>query len=799
MTNPSYGSLRVLLIEEPRSDADLLVRHLAQEGLTVDHRRVKTAEAMRRALANGTWDLILCDRGTDGFDATAALAIYQERNLDIPFIVVSDGVGEEAVAAIMRAGAHDYLLKSNLCRLTAAVECELREAVARRERCRAAEAVRRSHHEMAAISQVVSAITSTLDLQQVLDTLLDNLRKLSGADRASVMLLDKKTDLLVAAAARGSDGPLPATLRLASGQGAAGLVVEGVKPLIIPDVRRFPEFVAPPAPDSGERLPEALGYAGFPLVSRGRIIGVVSLITTTRRDFQIEEMAFIETICGAAAVCIDNALAHGETRRRAEKLSGEIAIHKDYAENVLGSITDGVATVDVSNRITTWNRGAEAIMGFSAAEVIGMSCSDVFHEFGADGNPICRTQHCLFEEIERTRRPCSTREVSSIRRDGQQVAVSVNAAPIFDDKGRFQGIVRIFRDFSRERALRDSIQRASQAKTMFLANMSHEIRTPMTAILGFSQLLLKDAGLSAAQRQHLDAIAKSGEHLLSLIDDILEMSKIEAGHTPLAVSSFNLRGLLTDLTSMFRLRAESKGVGFAVTVVADVPAVLVADERKLRQILINLLGNAIKFTEQGSVHCGVAVRRETDGVCWLSVEVEDTGPGVPAVDAERVFHAFEQTATGVGAGGTGLGLPISREFARLMGGDITLETEVGRGSSFRLDVPVAVGSPVRSKVLAARLRAVPVSGHGHHAGAPREAAQPGESRGALTGCGRVRLPAETVEELRRAAGDADYGRILEILDALAGAAPEAAATLREIAEQFDYPGLLNRIEMEGHA
>ena len=331
-------------------------------------------------------------------------------------------------------------------------------------------------------------------------------------------------------------------------------------------------------------------------------------------------------------------------------------------------------------------------MGYTAQEAIGKLCSEVFHELGADGESICNTKECPFEEIAGTRQPCPPHEVSSIHRNGQQVAINMSSAPLFDDQGEFQGIVRIFRDVSRERALVDGIRRASQAKSVFLANMSHEIRTPMNAILGFSQILLKNPALAVDQRQHLDIIARSGEHLLSLIDDILEMSKIEAGRTPLAPSSFNLRGLLTDLTSMFRLRAESKGLGFAVSVAAGVPAVLLADEKKLRQILINLLGNAIKFTDSGSVRCDVAVRREADGALRLAVEVEDTGPGVPASDAERIFQAFEQTETGVDAGGTGLGLAISREFARLMGGDITLASEVGRGSRFRLDIPVAAGT-----------------------------------------------------------------------------------------------------------
>ena len=799
--------------------------------------------------------------------------------------------------------------------------CYQAEHVDITERKRAEQAQAQRHREMAAINQVITATTSTLDLQQVLDSLLDNLRALSGANRASVMLLDQKTDLLISAAARGSDGPLPATLRLASGEGAAGRVIESAKPLIIPNIRMSSQFVQPSEAQTNprSRLSEALGYAGFPLISRGRMIGVASLITTTPRDFLPEEMNFIETICGVAAVSIDNALAHREIRRHAEKLSSEFAIHRDYAENVLRSISDGVVTVDAARRIESWSQGAEAITGYTAQEVIGKLCGEIFQELGADGKPVlCHTKDCPFDEIERTRKPYPAREMACLHKNGQQIAIGMSASPLFDDKGEFQGIVRIFRDVSRERALIDGIRRASQAKSVFLANMSHEIRTPMNAILGFSQILLKDPALAANQRQHLGIIARSGEHLLELIDDILEMSKIEAGRTPLAPASFNLRGLITDLTSMFRMRAESKGLDFAVTVAPDGPAVLLADDKKLRQILINLLGNAIKFTDKGSVRCAVAIRREADGVLRLAVDVEDTGLGVAAIDAERIFRAFERADAGAGVGGAGLGLAISRQFARLMGGDITVESEVGQGSRFRLDVPVAVGTsggstpselrrrvvgiksglgpfhvlvvddePTNRLVLVEMLRAVgfgtreatsgeealtlatewspdailmdirmpgmggleairrwrarepqrriPIvavsasafeddrrqalaagasdflgkpfreselleklrAGLGieyvYLAATPREAAEPGGPDDATAGRLRVLLPAKTVEQLRQAAGSADYGRIIGILDAVASTAPEVATVLREIVERFDYPALLDRI------
>jgi PAS domain S-box-containing protein len=230
---------------------------------------------------------------------------------------------------------------------------------------------------------------------------------------------------------------------------------------------------------------------------------------------------------------------------------------------------------------------------------------------------------------------------------------------------------------------------ANRAKSAFLANMSHEIRTPMNAILGFSQLLLRDQALNSQQNQYLGIINRSGEHLLALINDILEMSKIEAGRTTLNLTTFDLPDLLNDLEMMFRVRTEGKKLSFVVELIGDVPRYIVTDINKLRQVFINVLGNAVKFTERGGIGLRVrADRRSTAGPC-LRVEVEDTGPGISADEQTKLFRHFEQTKTGQQAGtGTGLGLAISREFVRLMGGDITVSSEVGKGSIFAIHLPL---------------------------------------------------------------------------------------------------------------
>ena len=239
---------------------------------------------------------------------------------------------------------------------------------------------------------------------------------------------------------------------------------------------------------------------------------------------------------------------------------------------------------------------------------------------------------------------------------------------------------------------KEAAEAANRAKSTFLANMSHEIRTPMNAILGFSQLMLRDRNLDARQSQYLGTINRSGEHLLALINDILEMSKIEAGRTTLNLTTFDLPDLLDDLEMMFRVRTDGKRLSFVVEMVGDVPRYIESDINKLRQVFINLLGNAVKFTDRGGIGLRVRADREGPGGPKLWVEVEDTGPGIPADEQIKLFRHFEQTKTGQHSGtGTGLGLAISREFVRLMGGDITVSSEVGRGSIFAIRLPLKEG------------------------------------------------------------------------------------------------------------
>src|SRR5687768_4326653 len=290
-----------------------------------------------------------------------------------------------------------------------------------------------------------------------------------------------------------------------------------------------------------------------------------------------------------------------------------------YTRSLIESNIDALITTDLRGIITDVNKQMEALTGCTRDELIGAPFKDYFTdpERAEAGIKLVLGESKLTDY-----------ELTACARDGKETVVSYNASTFHDRDRKLQGVFASARDVTERKRYEQSLQQANRAKSVFLANMSHEIRTPMNAILGFSQLMLRDQDLTPRQCQYLGTINRSGEHLLALINDILEMSKIEAGRTTLNPSTFDLPVLFTDLEMMFRVRTNEKKLSFSVEMLGDVPQYIVSDINKLRQVFINVLGNAVKFTEQGGI-C-LRVRAGGNGATGrlLEVEVEDTGPGI---------------------------------------------------------------------------------------------------------------------------------------------------------------------------
>ncbi|MFO7667983.1 MAG: PAS domain S-box protein [Desulfobacterales bacterium] len=405
-----------------------------------------------------------------------------------------------------------------------------------------------------------------------------------------------------------------------------------------------------------------------------------------------------------------------------ERKHSEQAIRE--SERRLADVIDflplATMVIDREGRVSSWNRAMEIITGVNRADILGKGDYEYSIPFYGERRPILIDMVFASKEDLATKYSYIRREQGILTAEAfvPQLGIILvgYATELHDSEGKVVGAIESVYNITDIRRVEEELKEAkmaadaaNRAKSAFLANMSHEIRTPMNAILGFAQLMERDPMLSAESREHLEIINRSGEHLLELINEILEMSKIEAGRATFVPNTFDLHALLHDIERMFRIRTEARGFRFLVEKVGHLPRWVVTDEGKLRQVLINLLGNAVKFTEEG----GIALRlRAKDGkadTTDLQFEVEDTGPGMSEEEIGRLFQAFEQTSAGIRSGGTGLGLSLSRGFVQIMGGSISVASTIGKGTTFQFEIPVREGKEEEASLEESKRRVLHLS------------------------------------------------------------------------------------------
>ncbi|MGJ3189274.1 response regulator [Paenarthrobacter sp. FR1] len=371
---------------------------------------------------------------------------------------------------------------------------------------------------------------------------------------------------------------------------------------------------------------------------------------------------------------------------RTAELEGLGAIVNSSGDAIIGETPDGV--------ITSWNPGAERIFGYPASEAIGRK-----GDFFVPAELMEKER----EALEATAHSGDVQNYETRRRrgDGEVIPVSVTLSPVRGDTG-IRGVATISRDITERKAAetellaaREAALEASRLKSEFLATMSHEIRTPLNAVIGLTSLMM-DTPLSEGQRQYAQGVKGAGEVLLTLINDILDFSKLEAGKVDLDVNSFDPRALVDEVAGLVAEAAQGKNLELISYCHPDVPERLMGDSGRIRQILLNLSSNAVKFTPAGEVEIQVSVVSRDPENAALRFEVRDTGIGISAEDHHRLFESFAQAdaSTTRRYGGTGLGLAISRRLTEVMGGRIGLESEPGTGSKFWFVLELPVGPAV---------------------------------------------------------------------------------------------------------
>lgn len=373
-----------------------------------------------------------------------------------------------------------------------------------------------------------------------------------------------------------------------------------------------------------------------------------------------------------------------ELRERTDQLQE----NQQFTEQIIDTANDAFVGLDAPGHITNWNDEAEALFGWSKSEILGQPFETVIPPEHRDTH---REDMKQFVATGTSALVNSRTEVLALHRDGHVFPVEMNLWPVRrGDAVRFNAF---FSDITArketERALReakDSAESANRAKSEFLANMSHEIRTPMNGIIGMANLAM-DTDLTPLQREYLDMLVRSAGSLLGIINDILDFSKIEAGKLSLDLVPFSLRDCIEDLMKELSVRAAEKGLELTHHIAVDVPDGLVGDVGRLRQVLMNLIGNAIKFTEKGEVAVHVRCGTRDGQDARVHFAVRDTGIGIPPEKLRSIFLPFEQAdkSTTRRFGGTGLGLTISRQIVALMGGSIAADSDPGRGSVFHFD------------------------------------------------------------------------------------------------------------------
>ena len=649
MENP----LIVLIVEDLETDALLIEYELRRGGYHPVSQRVATAREMERELEQRRWDVVICDYNLPGFGALEALELIKGRNLDIPFLIVSGNIGEETAVAMMKAGAHDYLMKGNLARLVPAVARELREAGERRERRKAEEQLRENEARFRLLFEDSPISLWENDFSQI-QCFFDHLRRSGVADfdrhfrehpeavpaclqMIRVISVNKATLRMFNAEDQASlqtnlqrtftDQSLQAFRRelVALSRGETSFSIEGERRTL--DGEIF--FV-------NRRLQVAPGFEE----SLGKV--VVSLLDITERK--------------RAQEALQHALVKAENAR-------------DKIDAMLKSIANGLLVIDMTGGILLMNRSAERTLGVTLQDTLNHPFPDVL------------SQESLINHVGRFLAGGKTEEFRELEMFdcgiGEMRLIQTRSSMVQSREGVKSGVVITFIDITREREI-------DRMKSEFIKTAAHELRTPLTTVMGYAELLLSREPIdSVQQREFLACILEEAENLERIVDDLFHLSRIENGRVmELRRTQCDLHNTIEHCAELYR--RECRDHRFE-TALPPEPAFLYMDCERIGRVLENLVGNAVKYSPKGGL---VSIGAEVQGEYYV-IRIKDQGIGMTPAQKARAFERFYRAdATDTAIGGLGVGMTISKDIVEEHGGEIWIDSEPGKGTVVSFSIPI---------------------------------------------------------------------------------------------------------------
>jgi len=666
--------VRVLLVDDDEDDYVLMRDRITEASANGSARTrfdvewAATYEAALEVMRQARHHVYLVDYRLGERDGLELLRAAIAGGCTAPIIMLT-GQGDHAVdVAAMQAGAADYLDKGRLS--APLLERSIRYAI---ERKRAEEALRQRNRELALLNRTSRALTSTLDLDQVLDIVLGGVEHLLGVAACSIWLIEPETGELVCRQAVGPQPEVVSGWRLAPGEGIAGWVVRSGESLIVPDTRDDKRHFEDIARQIGLELRSILSV---PLHVKQKVIGVLQVVDTEVGRFHSSDLTLIESLAAAAAIAIDNARLHQRVLDHAERLeelvrerTAEVQAQYTRLEAVLRSVSDGIIVADGTGEITQANPVAQAWLTRTLSPEDAARLRETVRDMA----------------IRVHERPETVLELTGLD-------LELEAAPLSALEIEKAIAVVAVHDVSHLKAL-------DRMKTRFVTNVSHELRTPITTIKLYAALMQEEP---EKWEMYLAPLVQEANHQARLVQSILEVSRLDAGRAELELRPTSLNELTEMTIANYRVLAQERGLTLEHRPFSSPPqaggtggwggaTIALVDPERVLQALNNLVGNAIRYTPEGGEIIVSTGKGEMEGRTWAMVTVADTGMGIPEEELPHVFERFfrGEEPRSMQISGTGLGLAISKEIIELHGGRITVESQVGVGSTFIAWLPLA--------------------------------------------------------------------------------------------------------------